>query len=129
MKSLNRIEVIGNVGGNPTIRQVGGSSVAEFSVATSEKWTNGERTDWHRVQAWGKLAEIVEQYVRKGEKIFVAGSMRYEKYTGKDGVEKEIAKINARDILLLGGKAGGAPREEHSPSVADLAEPNDDLPF
>jgi hypothetical protein len=55
--------------------------------------------------------------------------MRYEKYTGKDGVEKEIAKINARDILLLGGKAGGAPREEHSPSVADLAEPNDDLPF
>jgi single-strand DNA-binding protein len=127
MKSLNRIEIIGNVGQDPKMRQAGGSTVAEFTVATSEKWTNGERTDWHRVQAWGKLAEIVEQYVRKGEKVFIAGSMRYEKYTDKNGVEKEVAKVNARELLLLGGNKRGEYSE--AKPAGPLHEPNDDFPF
>jgi len=126
MKSLNRIEVIGRVGQDPKIRQAGGSSVAEFSVATSEKWSNGERTDWHRVVAWGKLADIVEQYVRKGDLVFIAGSMKYEKYTDKNGVEKEVAKVNARDLLMLGGNKQAA--QSTKPAVA-LDEPDDDLPF
>lgn len=126
MKSLNRIEVIGRVGQDPKIRQAGGSSVAEFSVATSEKWSNGERTDWHRISAWGKLADIVEQYVRKGDLVFIAGSMKYEKYTDKNGVEKEVAKVNARDLLMLGGNKQAA--QSTKPAVA-LDEPDDDLPF
>jgi single-strand DNA-binding protein len=132
MKSLNRIEVIGNVGQDPTVRQAGQSTVAEFSVATTEKWTNGERTEWHRVQAWGKLAEIVEQYVRKGDRVFVAGSMKYESYTDKQGVEKTLAKINARELLMLGSKKGASPDEQQfppKPTNLDLSQPNDDLPF
>lgn len=118
MKSLNRIEVIGNVGKDPMTRQVNGQTVAEFSIATTEKWTTGERTDWHRVTAWGKLAEIVEQYVRKGDKLFIAGSMRYEKYTDKSGVEKEAAKINAREMLMLGGKSERPSNDDGDDSSA-----------
>jgi len=126
MKSLNRIEVIGRVGQDPKIRQAGGSSVAEFSVATSEKWSGGERTDWHRISAWGKLADIVEQYVRKGDLVFIAGSMKYEKYTDKNGVEKEVAKVNARDLLMLGGNKQSA---QSTKRAVALDEPDDDLPF
>lgn len=128
MKGLNRIEVIGNVGSDPVLRQAGASTVAEFSVATSEKWATGERTDWHRVQFWGKLADIAGQYVKKGDRVFVAGSMRYETYTDKQGVEKSIAKINGADLIMLGSRGAShgapAPREDE-----DLSQPNDDLPF
>jgi single-strand DNA-binding protein len=124
MKSLNHIQIIGNCGSDPVTRQAAGSQVSEFSVATSAKWSNGERTDWHRIVAWGKLAEIVEQYVRKGGRLYVSGSMQYDKYTDKNGVEKTVAKINARDLILLGQKG-----EVRSSSVPNLSEPDDDLPF
>jgi single-strand DNA-binding protein len=138
MRSLNEIAILGNVGGDPTVRETSAGSVAEFSVATSEKWATGERTDWHRVVAWGKLAEIVQSYVKKGGQIFVKGSMRYEEYE-KDGVKRTVAKINARDIILLGGRNESSQPNGKVDAEAlfgknrsrdtDLSQPDDDLPF
>jgi single-strand DNA-binding protein len=126
MRSLNEIAILGNVGGDPTVRETSAGSVAEFSVATSEKWATGERTDWHRVVAWGKLADIVQNYVKKGGQVYVKGSMRYEEYE-KDGVKRTVAKINARDIILLGGRGeSGQPTQRRD---VDLSQPDDDLPF
>jgi len=133
-RSLNEIAIIGNLGADPEIRTVGDRKVANFSVATSEKWATGERTDWHRVAVWGKLADVVEQYVKKGDRLYCKGRMEYGTYE-KDGVTHHTATINVRDMIMLGGndrpRNGGGP-EERSPTPSDpgdLTQPNDGLPF
>lgn len=123
MKSLNQINLIGHCGADPVVRSTGGTQLAEFSIATNAKWSTGERTDWHRVVAWGKLSDIVAQYLRKGERVFVSGSVQYSKYTDKNGVERESTKIVARDVLLLGSKSGS------SGGPAPDAGGDDDFPF
>lgn len=117
-RSLNKITLIGNLGADPEIRTTsGGAKVAQFSVATSRQWNSAsgekqEKTEWHKCVAWnsGKgtgLADIIERYVKKGDKIYVEGRVEYRQYEDKDKVTKYITEINVREILLLGGGRGG----------------------
>ncbi|HEX7847324.1 MAG TPA: single-stranded DNA-binding protein [Chitinophagaceae bacterium] len=107
----NKVQLIGNLGNAPEIRTTdSGKKLAQFSVATSESYRNvkGEKvveTQWHRVVAWGKIAEIVEKYVGKGKEIALEGKLVNRSYTDKDGNKKYITEIQANELLLLGAKS------------------------
>jgi single-strand DNA-binding protein len=112
-RSLNKAMLIGNLGSDPEIRTTGsGTRVAQFSLATSRRWNdrNGqqqEKTEWHRIVAWDKLVDIIEKYVKKGDKLYVEGEIEYRSYEDKEGVTKYVTEIRAREMLMLGGKDGG----------------------
>ena len=112
-RSLNKAMLIGNVGQDPEIRTIpSGARVAQFSVATSRRWNDKsgqqqEKTEWHRVVVWEKLVEIIERYVKKGDRIYVEGEIEYRQYQDKDGVTKYSTEIRAREVVLLGGKSDG----------------------
>ena len=126
--SLNRVTLIGNVGQDPDIRTTqSGSKIAAFSLATNESWTNRrsgervERTEWHRVVVFNEnLTEIVEQYVRKGDKVYVEGALRSREWTDNDGVKRYTKEITlgAFDgrIVLLGSSRGSG--NEHAATAA-----------
>jgi single-strand DNA-binding protein len=113
-RSLNKATLIGNLGADPEIRTTGGGTkVAEFSVATGRRWTDRsgqqqEKTEWHRIVAWTALADIAEQYLKKGDRIYVEGEIQYRSYEDKDGNTRYVTEINARDLIMLGGRDGGA---------------------
>ena len=112
-RSLNKAMLIGNVGQDPEIRTIpNGARVAQFSVATSRRWNDRsgqqqEKTEWHRIVAWEKLVEIIERYVKKGDRIYVEGEIEYRQYQDKDGVTKYTTEIRAREVVLLGSKSDG----------------------
>ena len=112
-RSLNKAMLIGNVGQDPEIRTIpSGSRVAQFSVATTRRWNDKsgqqqEKTEWHRIVAWEKLVDIIERYVKKGDRIYVEGEIEYRQYQDKDNVTKYATEIRAREVLLLGGKPEG----------------------
>lgn len=112
-RSLNKAIIIGNLGSDPEIRTTGGGSrVAQFSVATSRRWTTNsgeqqEKTEWHRIVVWGKLVDVVEKYVKKGQQVYVEGEIQYRQYEDKEGVTKYTTEINARELMMLGGREGG----------------------
>lgn len=121
-RGINKVILVGNLGADPEIRYTqGGTAVASFSVATGEEWTDkqtGEkqqRTEWHNCTAWGKTAEIIGEYAKKGRQVYVEGSNRTEKYTGKDGIERYTTKIRVDVFQLLGasdrGEGGGERRQ------------------
>jgi single-strand DNA-binding protein len=117
-RSLNKVSLIGNLGADPEIRTTStGKKVAQFSVATGRQWTSAsgekqEKTEWHKCVAWnsgGKgtgLADIIEKYVKKGDKIFVEGQIEYRQYEDKDKQTRYVTEINVKEILLLGGGGG-----------------------
>jgi single-strand DNA-binding protein len=117
---LNKVEIIGFLGADPEVRYTGsGTAVASIRVATSERWTDKqtgerqERTEWHSITAWGRLAEIAGEYLHKGSKVYFEGSLRTEKYTDKEGVERYTTKIIAQNLIMLDGKRedeGGGQR-------------------
>jgi len=112
-RSLNKAMLIGNVGQDPEIRTIpSGARVAQFSVATNRRWNdkNGqqqEKTEWHRIVAWEKLVEVIERFVKKGDRIYVEGEIEYRQYQDKDGVTKYTTEIRAREVVLLGGRSDG----------------------
>src|SRR5687768_2996210 len=117
MGSLNRAMLIGRLGKDPEVRYTqGGQAVATFSVATDHKWTSKsgekqEKTEWHRIKAWGKLAELAGEYLSKGRQVYVEGRIETSEYTDKDGVKKYSTEINAQTITFLDSKgAGGQPQ-------------------
>ena len=123
-RSLNKVMLIGNLGNDPEIRTTtSGNKVAQFSVATTRQWNsaNGdkqEKTEWHKCIAWnrgtkGGLADIIERFVKKGDKIYVAGRIEYRQFEDKEKQTRYVTEINVDEVLLLGGKGGGggAPRE------------------
>ena len=113
MASVNRVILLGNVGQDPEMRYLpSGEAVAKFSIATSETWkdkagSKQERTDWHRIEFIGRTAEIVGEYVKKGRQVYVEGSVRYDKWTDKEGVEKLLTKIKGDKLTLMGSREGG----------------------
>ncbi len=114
MASVNKVILLGNCGRDPEIRYLpSGQPVANISIATTSKRkdkTSGElveQTEWHRVQFFDRLAEIVGEYVKKGTQIYVEGRLRYGKYTGQDGVERNTTDIVATEMQLLGSRQGG----------------------
>lgn len=109
-RGINKVILVGRLGGDPDVRYTaGGSAVTTISLATSEAWKDRntgklqERTEWHRVVFFGRLAETVGQYLRKGSQIYVEGSLRTSKYTDKRGIERYSTDINANELQMLGG--------------------------
>jgi len=106
----NKVQLIGNIGQTPEIRTFdNGNKVANFTMATNEQFTNtkGEKitnTQWHNLVAWGKTAEIVENYIKKGTEIAIDGKIQYETYDDKDGNKRYTTKIQVNEILMLGTK-------------------------
>lgn len=108
MKSVNKVIIIGNLGADPEVRFTpGGQAVANFRIATSESWAdkNGqkqERTEWHRVVVWGKLAELCGEYLKKGRQCYVEGKIQTREWD-KDGVKTYVTEVVANEVLFLGG--------------------------
>ena len=142
-KGVNRATLLGHVGQDPEVRTTGnGAKVAKFSLATSEKWkgadgSSRESTQWHRVTVFGKLADIVEQYVSKGDRLYVEGRIEYSDSEGNDGVKRYWTDIIAQELVMLGSGKGEergsrdeeSQREEPTPAPRSLSEPDDALPF
>ena len=119
-RSLNKVTLIGNLGNDPEVRSTtGGNRVATFSFATSRSWndaggTKQEKTEWHRCVVWNtknsQLADIVEKYVHKGDKIYVEGRIEYRQWQDKENQTRYSTEINVRELIMLGGGAGGGGR-------------------
>ncbi|HEX2716214.1 MAG TPA: single-stranded DNA-binding protein [Gemmatimonadaceae bacterium] len=116
-RSLNKVTLIGNLGNDPEVRSTsGGNRVATFSLATSRSW-NGpsgdrqEKTEWHRCVVWNtktsQLADIVERYVKKGDKLYVEGRIEYRQWQDKEGQTRYSTEINVRELIMLSGRSGG----------------------
>ncbi len=115
--SVNKVILIGRLGQNPEVRYTpSGAAVANFSIATNESWTDKsgqkqERTEWHKVVVWGKLAELCAQYLTKGRQAFVEGRLQTRQWQDKDGQTKYTTEVQAQTVQFLGGGAGaGADR-------------------
>jgi single-strand DNA-binding protein len=113
-RGINKVILVGNIGQDPEVRySQSGTAMTSISVATSESWkdkTSGEqqeRTEWHRVKFFGRLAEIAGEYLKKGSQVYIEGKLRTDKYTDKSGVEKYSTDIIADEMQMLGGKPGG----------------------
>jgi single-strand DNA-binding protein len=120
MASVNKVILVGNCGRDPEIRYLpSGQAVANVSLATSSRRKDKntgemiEDTQWHRITFYDRLAEIAGEYVKKGRPIYVEGRLKYGKYTGQDGIEKNTVDIIATELQLLGGREGmGAPADD-----------------
>jgi single-strand DNA-binding protein len=168
-RSLNKVTLIGNLGNDPEVRSTtGGNRVATLSLATSRAWNDAagakqEKTEWHRCVVWNtknsQLADIVEKYVHKGDKIYVEGRIEYRQWQDKENQTRYSTEINVRELIMLGGGSGGSgrsggdtegesassarPRTAAAPAKAKsgaggddfedfpgaLADEDDDLPF
>jgi single-strand DNA-binding protein len=167
-RSLNKVTLIGNLGNDPEVRSTtGGNRVATFSLATSRSWNDAsgakqEKTEWHRCVVWNtkssQLADIVEKYVKKGDKIYVEGRIEYRQWQDKENQTRYSTEINVRELIMLGGGSGGnratgsdhdaesssasrarpaAPAKAKAGGAGDdfedfpgaLADEDDDLPF
>jgi len=133
---VNKIILIGNLGQDAELRYVtNGSPVCVFSVATSEKWKSKagdtqERTEWHRVSLWGKIAESLAQYLTKGKQVYIEGSLHTQKWQTKAGEDRTGVEIKAHTVRLIGGgggSSGGAGRVQDQ--THDHTQPEDDIPF
>jgi single-strand DNA-binding protein len=144
-RGINRVTLVGNLGNDPETKYTqGGMAITTLSLATTSvrKDKDGnqqERTEWHRVKLFGKLGEIAGEYLKKGRQVYIEGSIRYDKFTGSDGVEKYFTDIVADEMQMLGGGDGErsqAPRQQRSETPkrqttapADESFPHDDIPF
>lgn len=140
MQGINKVILIGNVGNDPEVRQVGSTTLASISLATSERWKDkqtGERkekTEWHRLKVWGKQAEIVQQYVTKGSKLYVEGSIETSSFE-KNGEKRYSTEIKVSNFQMLGEKGEGgdnrpASQPQRNAAPAPAPEPiEDEIPF
>jgi len=152
-RGVNKVILIGNLGADPETRAMpSGTSVANLRIATSESWKDRqsgeqqERTEWHRVALFGRLAEVASEYLRKGSQVYIEGSLRTRKWQDKQGNERYTTEIVANDMQMLGGRGGGASgvpgggggessreRTEFEPTSASSStereEFDDDIPF
>lgn len=159
-RSVNKAIIIGNLGGDPELRYTGsGTAVCNMNIATNESYkdSNGEmveKTEWHRVVAWARLAEICGEYLKKGSRIYVEGSLQTRSWDDKDGNTKYTTEIKMREMMMLdgrdeGGSGGGyssggqqqrgggyqqnnggnRQQSQSAYSGSDAFEPDDDLPF
>ena len=129
MASVNKVIIVGNLGRDPEIRYMpSGDAIANIAVATSYKSKDrntGEQkelTEWHRISFFGRLAEIVGQYLKKGSSVYVEGRLQTRKYTDKDGIERYATDIIADNMQMLGGRADGAAPKKFSLSGESAIE-------
>ncbi len=153
MKSVNKVILIGRLGRDPEMKYTGsGTPFCRFSMATDDSWTDKgsgekqERTEWHNVVVWDRLAEICNQYLTKGRLVYIEGSLQTREWDDQEGNKKKITEVRARDMVLLGGGpgqgdggGGGGMSQQRKPApVAAPAAPSgvdsgaitdDDIPF
>lgn len=122
MRSLNRVELIGRLGADPDLRYTqSGEAVATISLATNEQWTDRttgeprEETEWHRCVLWRRLAEIAQQYLRKGSRIYAAGQIKTRKWQDQSGADRYTTEIRVRDLMMLDGQHDSAPAPRQQP--------------
>jgi single-strand DNA-binding protein len=157
-RGVNKVILVGNLGADPETRYTAsGTAICTFNLATSESWTDKqsgekqERTEWHRVKIFGRLAEIAQEYLKKGRQVYIEGSIRTDKYSDKNGIERYATDIIANEMQMLGSggseggggggyrerpqqqRSGGGPRQgpppqQQAPSGNDSFE-DDDIPF
>ena len=148
MSGVNKVILIGNLGGDPTVRYTPtGTAVANFNIATTERFTNKsgekeERTEWHRIVAWGKLAEICQQYLKKGKQVYIEGRLQTRQWEDQQGQKRQSTEVVANNMQML-GRAGDSPAGDFGGGSQDFSsEPapqtapagnttadDDDLPF
>lgn len=151
-RGINKVILVGNLGNDPDVRYTaGGAAVSNISIATSESWKDKEsgemqeKTEWHRVVFFGKLAEIVAEYLKKGSQVYVEGRLQTRKWQDKEGNDKYTTEIVASEMQMLGGRPSGGNYEKSSPpsesgsskpgkaparqQVADENFVDDDIPF
>jgi len=145
MRSVNKVILLGHLGADPEVRYTqGGTAVANLRIATNESYNDknsGERiekTEWHRVVAWGKLAEIVGQYLTKGRQVYIEGQLQTRQWQDKDGNTRYSTEVRASDLVMLGGdrrggggpsEGGGADEPQFAHAGGDAPPTDDDLPF
>jgi len=144
MKSVNKVILIGRLGRDPELKYTGtGTPFCRFSMATDDSWTDKasgerqERTEWHNIVVWDKLAEICNEYLRKGRLVYIEGSLQTREWDDQDGNKRKTTEIRARDMVLLGspqGSAeGGTPKSRSTPAAAGTSDTggitDDDIPF
>ena len=146
-RGVNKVILVGNLGNDPEMKYTaGGMAVCTLSLATTSvrKDRDGnqiEKTEWHRVKLFGKLGEIAGEYLKKGRQVYIEGSIRYDKFTGQDGVEKYFTDILADEMQMMGGNPGeGGQQRTSAPRAAPPRESrqappppdtfdDDDIPF
>jgi single-strand DNA-binding protein len=142
MANLNMVQLIGHLGADPELRSTpNGQQVANMRIATTEKWKDKhsgaamEKTEWHSIVLWGRLAELAHEYLRKGSPIYIQGKLQTRKWQDKEGNDRYSTEIVAQSMQFLGGKGNGehsapAQREERAPaSGPDSVDFDDDIPF
>jgi single-strand DNA-binding protein len=142
-RGINKVILVGNLGADPETRYMpSGSAVTNIRIATSESWKDKntgdqqERTEWHNVAFFGRLAEVAGEYLRKGSQVYVEGRLRTRKWQDRDGNDRYTTEVIADEMQMLGGRQGsGAPaRAESEPRAGAAAPPSDsgfddDIPF
>jgi len=143
-RSLNKVMLIGNVGAEPEIKTTaGGTKLAKVSLATNRVFNDRggqqqEKTEWHRLTFWDKLADLVEQYVHKGDRLYIEGRIEYSTTEGEQGTQRYWTDIVVREMVMLGagpgggGSESGAPRRRQQPATgggSPFESDDDDLPF
>ena len=142
-RGVNKVILVGNLGKDPEVRYTpGGSAVANVTIATSDQWKDKqsgerqERTEWHRVVFFGRLAEVVSEYVKKGQQIYIEGSLRTNKWQDQSGNDRYTTEIIANEMQMLGGRSGGggggfdqgmdqsAPQQRQAPQTQSGSQQN-----
>jgi single-strand DNA-binding protein len=129
MSSLNKILLIGNLGKDPEIRYTqNGQSVATFSLATSENWTDQsgnkqERTEWHNIVAWGKLADLSQRFLAKGRQVYIEGRIQSREWTDQSGGKRRTTEVIATSILFLGNRAAQGGSYDAPPPYGTSSQP------
>jgi single-strand DNA-binding protein len=144
-RGINKVIIVGNLGNDPETRYMpSGSAVTNLSVATNESWKDkatgeqNDRTEWHKVAMFGRLAEIAAEYLRKGSQVYIEGKLRTRKWQDKDGQDRYTTEVVADEMQMLGGRGGagggGAPsmndsQDRSPPPRASGDDFDDDIPF
>ena len=141
--SVNKVILVGNLGRDPELRKTqSGQPVATFTLATNERWTGKdgerqERTEWHRIVAWGRQAEICDEYLSKGRQVYIEGRIQTREWEDKEGQKRYTTEIVAQTVQFLGSRGGGAPGDgvgdpgpgSGSDDGPPPGPPTDDIPF
>ncbi len=155
-RSVNKVTLIGNLGASPEVRSTGsGTRVATLSIATNRRWQNAagdwqDKTEWHRVVCWARLADICDRYLKRGDRVYIEGRIEYRQWEGQDGQTRYTTEINAREMMMLGkggqegpqdtppdefsggssrGGGAGPERSKESEFSPSSMASEDDLPF
>ena len=139
-RGVNKAIILGNLGQDPEVRySQGGKALCNLSIATSEKWKDKdsgedqERTEWHRIVAFGRLAEVMGEHLHKGSQVYIEGKIQTRKWQDRDGNDRYTTEIVANDMQMLGSRQGGNPQSGGAQQNRQEEQPqeefDDDIPF